>query len=472
MMQIFNQSSVKITLAQVQATVSAYTARHLAKLVRRVEKGIQRDWSSCLTFSAGANKPMGQPTVFQDKIALENRPGKDPEKEIQKLQNHVATIIDAMPSVVIGVDGGIRITLWNIKAEESTGISGSDACGRPLIDVFPRIGPQVEQIQRSLHSKTILRIPKTTHILEDSSQHYEDMAIYPLTGDDEGAIIRIDDVTEKVRIQEMLIQNEKMLSIGELAAGMAHEINNPLAGIIQNTAVLSNRLTDMGIPANIKAASAAGISMESVHRFMDIRDIPHIMGSITQSSLRMASIVENMLSFSRKSDASFSCFDLAALMDKSLELAASNYNLKKHYDFKSINIQKHYEPDLPEISCDGGKIQQVLLNILNNGAQAMFENAATPRRKPIFNISIHRDLQRGMVRMEIKDNGPGMDEMTSKRIFEPFFTTKPPGIGTGLGLSVSYFIIVENHGGTLNVVTEKGQGSTFIIRLPSENNAG
>jgi signal transduction histidine kinase len=128
-----------------------------------------------------------------------------------------------------------------------------------------------------------------------------------------------------------------------------------------------------------------------------------------------------------------------------------------------MKIIKEYADDLPLLPCEGAKIQQVLLNILRNGAQAMGEaNTHSPR----FIIRIYSEKASEMVCIEIEDNGPGMDEETRSKVFDPFFTTKPVGVGTGLGLSVSYFIITESHQGTMDVISEPGKGTTFIIRLP------
>jgi len=273
------------------------------------------------------------------------------------------------------------------------------------------------------------------------------------------------DITRRKKMEALMVQNEKMLSVGGLAAGMAHEINNPLAGMMQTASVMENRLTKTDIPANLSAAKEVGITMGAVKAFMEKRDILRMVKAINTSGQRMVSIVENMLSFARKSDTLISTHNPAELMDKIIELAATDYDLKKQYDFKTIKIIKEYEDNLPLIPCEGAKIQQVFLNILRNGSQAMQE---TKTASPCFVLRLLRDPKAGMLQIEIEDNGPGMDEAVRKRIFEPFFTTKPVGMGTGLGLSVSYFIITENHGGTLNVISEPGVGARFIIRLPLE----
>ncbi len=277
------------------------------------------------------------------------------------------------------------------------------------------------------------------------------------------------DISEQKKTNEMLIQSEKMMSVGGLAAGMAHEINNPLAGMIQNTNLLSNRLSDKTMPANNKAAEAANTTMESVQQYMENRDIPRMIKAITESGIRIASIVKNMLNFARKSDFSLSTHDPTVLMKKVLILASTKYDLKEKFNFKSIVIEKKYADNLPMVLCTESEIQQVLFNVLNNGAHAMFEKQTLEKDyQPKFCLGISEETESNMLRIEVRDNGPGIDNETCKRIFEPFFTTKPVGIGTGLGLSVSYFIITENHKGTMEVESELGGGTNFIIRLPLE----
>ncbi|MGM0656511.1 MAG: PAS domain-containing protein [Thermodesulfobacteriota bacterium] len=272
------------------------------------------------------------------------------------------------------------------------------------------------------------------------------------------------DITDRKRMEEIMVQNEKMLSLGGLAAGMAHEINNPLAGMIQTAEVMGKRLqAQPRIPANDKAALELGTSMETIEAFMDARGIPRMLTAIRESGQRVAEIVSNMLSFVQKSDAVVSSHDIGQLLDKTLELATTDYDLKKNYDFKKIEIKREYDPGLPLVPCEAAKIQQVLLNIFRNGAQAM-QTAGV--ETPIFTIRTSLDRTRGKVCMEIRDNGPGMDEHVQKRIFEPFYSTKPVGLGTGLGLSVSYFIIVENHNGEMRVESRPGQGAHFFISLP------
>ncbi|MGD9825993.1 ATP-binding protein [Desulfobacter sp.] len=389
------------------------------------------------------------------------------EKELTRLRNFLSNIINSMPSMLVAVDRDGNITQWNNRTEQITGVSFEDAYAKPLGKVFPRLAREKDRIMTSIRERRVISTLKVS-FNTGQERGFEDITIYPLVtaSDIDGAVIRIDDVTDQVRLEEMMVQNEKMLSVGGLAAGMAHEINNPLAGIIQTANVMKSRLENLEIPANISVADEIGISVNQIRVFMQKRGILRMLCAINESGRRVSEIVDNMLSFSRKSNADFSSHHPAQLMDRILELAATDYDMKKHYDFKTIKIIKKYEDNLPMINCEGVKIQQVLLNILRNGAQAMHSQNMGSDYTPCFILRIAKEEK--MLRIEIEDNGPGMDKITQSRIFEPFFTTKPIGIGTGLGLSVSYFIITQNHHGTMDVVSLLGKGSTFIIRLPLE----
>jgi len=285
----------------------------------------------------------------------------------------------------------------------------------------------------------------------------------------EGAVIRVDDISPRVRIEEMMIQSEKMLSVGGLATGMAHEINNPLAGILQNVQVIKNRTSGF-LEKNRKAAEECGTSIETIEMYMQKRGIYPMIETIIESGQRAAQIVGNMLNFSRKSDQKFEPHDICGLLDKTVELASNDYDLKKKYDFRQIKVSREYQSGIPLIPCEPGQIQQVFLNILKNAAFAMNEKykniPPNPADiyEPVFTLRVFMESE--MVRVEIEDNGTGMEEKIRRRIFEPFFTTNTVGHGTGLGLSISYFIITENHKGIMTVESIPEKGSKFIIRLP------
>jgi PAS domain S-box-containing protein len=274
------------------------------------------------------------------------------------------------------------------------------------------------------------------------------------------------DIAERIRLEELMIQSERMLSVGGLAAGMAHEINNPLAGIMQNVQNVQRRLTS-DLPANDEAAVACGTDMTVIRRFVAARQISRMLDTAMDCGRRASGIVNNMLSFAHKGARVSASQDIAELLDRTVDLAANDYDLTKSYDFRTIEIVREYDATTPRIPCESSKIQQVLLNLLKNGADAMRGNG--PERPPRFTLRVLPDGN--AVRVEVEDSGAGMDEATRKRAFEPFFTTKDVGVGTGLGLSVSYFIVTQNHGGTMTLESAPGVGTTVVVLLPLDGKA-
>nr|NJM02092.1 PAS domain S-box protein [Desulfobacula sp.] len=302
---------------------------------------------------------------------------KKAEHELRHTRNYIRSIINSMPSVLIGLTAEGIVTQWNTEAERLTGISYHEAKGRFLGNVFPQLSGQISGVGQTLETQAV---KKETRIglSAGGKTIIADITIYPILPDKaEGVVLRVDDITDRVRIEEMMIQSEKMLSVGGLAAGMAHEINNPLAGILQNIQVIRNRL-EKNLPANIQAASECGISLESVRAYMEKRNIFSMMDLVKASGYRAAQIVENMLTFSRKSDHRKFAYYLHEIMETTLELIENDYSLKRNYDFRSIEIIRQYQEGVPPVSCEKIQIQQVFLNILKNGAEAMAGSKLPP----------------------------------------------------------------------------------------------
>jgi len=367
-----------------------------------------------------------------------------------------------MPSMLIGVDTRGYITQWNNEAEIQTKVLADDALGKELNELLPRLELTQENINKIITGR------KTTSILKkayhkEGAKSYEDITVYPLIANGlQGAVIRIDDVTNRTQMEESIIQSEKMSSVSGLAAGMAHEINNPLAVITQGIQNIQRRLKPDN-PKNVKRASEFGIDLEQLTVFLDDRKVYNFLTSARDAVNRAAQIVKNMLLFSRKSDSTPVMCDLKQVIDHTIELGATDYDMKKKYDFKFVDIVKEYDEDLPYVCCCQGEIEQVLLNLFKNALQAM-EAVKTEDYKPLFRIRLAKEKE--YARIEIEDNGPGIPEGVQGHIFEPFYTTKPVGQGTGLGLSVSYMIITQNHNGTFDVQSEAGKYTRFTIRLP------
>lgn len=387
------------------------------------------------------------------------------EDELKHVRSFLSNIIDSMPSMLIGIDARNQVTHWNLESEKFTQTTSHSALGRPLEEVFPQLSDQLKDIHYTLSSGKQQKAEKVAFQVNDD-QYYLDIMIYPLlTNGVNGAVLRIDDVTTRVRLEEMMVQTEKMMSVGGLAAGMAHEINNPLGVILQGVQATLRRLSP-DLLKNVEIASQCGTSIDQVRDYLKNRNILLYLEGIQEAGGRAAKIVANMLNFSRRSESSQELMDLTQLIDETIELAANDYDLKKKYDFRHILINRCYQPDLPSVPGIRMEIEQVILNILKNAAQAMGQKEEDGYRPQ---ITITTTDEPEYVVIEIADNGPGIEDSIRNRIFEPFFTTKDVGVGTGLGLSVSFFIITNNHQGLINVESKIGKGTRFFIRLPKKS---
>lgn len=277
------------------------------------------------------------------------------------------------------------------------------------------------------------------------------------------SLTTVHDITERKKMQEMMIQSEKMISVGGIATGIAHEINNPLGIIMQAAENLSLR-TRPDFQKNRDAAGEIGLDLELMARYMKARKLDLFIRDIREAGIRAAFIVRNMLDFSRKGASTRTMCRLADVAGKALSLAQSDYDLKRHYDFRNIRVDIGEEPGVPSVFCNETEIEQVFLNFFRNSAQAMAQ-APVPLADPHVSVRIST-LSEGWVRVRFEDNGPGVPPEAQRRIFEPFFTTKKPGEGTGLGLSVSYFIVTSGHGGRIHVSQGDEGGACFTVELP------
>ncbi len=382
--------------------------------------------------------------------------------EVLLLRNYLSNIIDSMPSILVGLDADGKVTQWNSQAEKTSGVAAAAALGRPLEQVFPQLPVDMGQVNAAIRSRQTLFSRNQKHA-SDAETVYQDVTIYPLIADGvAGVVIRVDDVTERVRLEEMMVQTEKMLSIGGLAAGMAHEINNPLSIIIQSSQNASRRLAP-GFANNQKLAQEIGIDLEKLDQYLERRGIHTFFTNIEVAVNRTATIITNMLSFSSTTAAQREMCSIVEIVHDALALAHNDYHLKKNYNFRNIDVQFDFPDDLPAVSVNRIEIQQVLFNLFKNSGQAMGD---LPQRGIVPQIVVSAHVEGMSLILKLKDNGSGIPEAAQKRIFDPFYTTKDPGVGTGLGLSVSYFIIVKRHQGQFRVESEEGEGATFIVSLP------
>ncbi len=384
---------------------------------------------------------------------------KKAEEERRRVRQYLKSIVDSMPSVLIGVDQVGAVTEWNKLAAQLSGVEPEMAIGRKVIDLVPQLADEWGRIHDAIGKQAPYKLERLLWEI-DGEPRVADLTVYPLTASGElGGVIRVDDVTARIRMEEIMVQTEKMLSVGGLAAGMAHEINNPLGVILQSCQNVQRRISPE-LENNRQVAGSIGLDLYAMQRYMQERRVLGFLEDIQDAGKRAARIVTDMLAFSRKSLSDLVPANLHDLLDTAIRLAASDYDLKKRYDFKQIEIVRDYDPAVAEVKCDPTEIEQVVLNLVRNAAQAMSHGSPSPR------ITIRTKREDGHVRVDVIDNGPGMDEATRKRVFEPFFTTKEVGVGTGLGLAVSYFIVSEQHKGTLSVESSPGRGAHFTMRLP------
>ena len=401
------------------------------------------------------------------KLELEVQVRSKIEKKLTGFQNYLNSIIDSMPSALIALDEQLYVTQWNQEASALSGTRLDEALNQPIFLAFEPLKPYLPQLKQTVEQHTVAKIERVTWVKDDEARHYA-LTFYPLMGGaGRGVVIRIDDITQRLSLEEMMVQSEKMLSVGGLAAGMAHEINNPLGAILHNVQNIRRRLSPE-LPKNLEQAEHIGIELETVNQYLVAREVPQLLDGIQQAGARAAKIVTHMLSFSRRSTRQMAPCDLPALIDQAVEIAGNDFDLAIGFDFKGQAIIRQFDPQLGPVPGTANELEQVLLNLLKNAAQAIHqrEDDREPGR-----IILRTRLNPPWAEIQVEDNGIGMSESVRKRTFEPFFTTKEIGQGTGLGLSVSYFIITNNHKGQMEVQSTLGQGTCFTLRLPLASTA-
>jgi PAS domain S-box-containing protein len=405
---------------------------------------------------------------------------KQAEEKILRLQHLLQNITNSMPSALVALDPDGKVLLWNPTAETLTQRSANQVQGQSLWQTCPELTRYRDLFEQVLREGQVAHRHKE-QLAGETRTTYRDVDIFPLTTNDiEGAVLRIDDVTRRVQLEEIMLQSAKMASIGGLAAGVAHEINNPLSAIMQSAQMLQLALDTQHPPARQRLQDC-GVDPEGLARYLQGRGLVEYLAGIRTTGARAAKIVSDLLNFSRKTASDVAPHDLNRLVEQTLVLAATDYDLKRKYDFRNIEIVRELAPDLPQIMCNGQQIQQVVLNLVRNAAQAMAqkiedrggEGEYRPRltlRTSLCKESATRQLpiqDREWMCLEIEDNGLGIPEETQERLFEPFFTTKDEGEGTGLGLWLCWSIVVERHGGHIWVEPAKDGGSRFVVELPT-----
>ncbi len=283
------------------------------------------------------------------------------------------------------------------------------------------------------------------------------------------------------KTQAQLVQAEKMSSLGQLVAGVGHEINNPVNFIYGNISHVSDYVKGLLKLLNLYQQRCPNPDaeiqelVEEIDLEFLVEDLPKVLASMKMGTDRIRQIVQTLRNFSRLDEAEVKPVNIHEGIDSTLVIL--QHRLRAKPERPAIEIIKEYG-DLPEVECYAGQLNQVFMNILSNGIDALHARDSDRSLEEIKSnpstITIRtqtRDFpgccaSRSWVRICIQDNGPGMSAAVRERLFEPFFTTKPVGSGTGLGLSISYQIVVDKHGGTIQCFSEPGKGAEFVIDIP------
>ncbi len=369
-------------------------------------------------------------------VAIDNsllyRSEMEKAEELIRLKEFSESIIESVNVGILAVDFDGRITTWNSALEEIFGIARAQALRRSIHDTLDR--DLIETIQNVI-GQDGWALRETRHIYkynastEDGRPLTLNISLAPFEaarGVVTGTLVVVENVTERAQLEEQLLQREKLSSIGLLAAGVAHEVNTPLAGISSYAQMLLQQVPDQDPKRKL---------LEKIHI----------------QTLRASGIVNNLLNFSRTGDAQFREVELNRVLDDTLQLLEPQLRNAK------LDINKNFGEDLPAAYGNASKLQQVFMNLVLNARDAMPAGGRLTINTRLVDTSLVVDL---------RDTGCGIAPEHIARIYDPFFTTKEVGQGTGLGLALSYGIIQE-HGGRIFVESRPGEGAHFTIKLPT-----
>lgn len=422
----------------------------------------------------------------------------------QKAESLFITALDTVLDTILVVDEDGVINQANPAAESLLGINNYNLLGQRLNNFLPGLpsNPAIWQnrSEQTLERRQSLRIIEATIsqrrqkflkqyivILRDVTERKQaEVQLQQALRNQEELTVTATAQAQQLKIalknlqttQLQLIQTEKMSSLGQLVAGVAHEINNPVSFIYGNLSYVDQYTQDLLTLVNLYQQNYPQTNREIQDWIEDIQlnflkdDLPKTLSSMKVGATRIREIVLTLRNFSRLDEADMKLVDIHQGIESTLSIL--NHRLLKKPDSSSIEIIKKYGA-LPAVECYVGQLNQVFMNILSNAIDALQQHYQHRSQAEIQNkisaITICTQVENEQwVKISIKDNGPGMTEFVKSRLFDPFFTTKTVGKGTGLGLSISYQIVVNKHGGKIKCVSSLGEGSEFVIEIPIQQN--
>jgi PAS domain S-box-containing protein len=381
---------------------------------------------------------------------LENEVAKhvSTASRLRASESYIKNILRSMPLMLVGVNKDGLITQWNKRAEDITGIKAEDVLDKNLWDAYPIITVSPGLVSEAMEKNETITIKHS-----QSGQYYFDITLYPLQNEVEtGVVILIDDVTKKILAENMLIQNDKISSMGELASSMAHDINMPLQSILFDLRAFQNLLSDDS--KSINGTKGNGV--------------PDKLGSLLSDAYekgeKVASIVQNLQDFARGRSDRKQLSNIVDLMEHTLELAGDVLSAPSRIKFTDIQIERSYEKDLPMISCYVTELQQAFLSLFRHAYDALVR-VNDPGHKPVIKIQMNVSYDSFWIR--IQHNGVGLTNDEQLHLFEPFVRKDAPEVGYDAGkrLSFAYFIITEQHQGHMAVTSDINVGTTFHIQM-------
>ncbi len=416
---------------------------------------------------------IGAVITFSD-ISLEREVRNALEKEHRFNQRLVHTI----PSILISTDINRNITLWNSAAEQVFGIPSSAVIGKHVMDSGVECDwRKVAKAVVECRHKGYATLDHFSFARLDGHDGFLDLSFTPIIEDEAmaGYMLLGSDITVRIQLQNQLQLSQKMEAVGELAAGIAHEINTPLQYVGDNLRFLKESFSEMQmlcehyhrLKHHCADADIAGEIVEALNRADEEADMEFIMeeipASLAQSldGIEKASrIVSAMKEFSHPGQREKSLTDLNRMLENTATVCRNEWKYV-------ADLNTDLDEDMPLVRCLP-EINQVFLNMIINGAHAIAEKIGEKTAEKGI-ITLRTSYTDRFAQVDISDTGSGIPEALRQKVFEPFFTTKTIGKGTGQGLAISHNIIVDQHDGTLDVLSEEGEGSTFTIRIPIDS---
>jgi PAS domain S-box-containing protein len=407
---------------------------------------------------------------------------KKSEAALRTAHEEAEVFINAVPSILIGVDRDSHITRWNSTAASAFGLSRTEVLGKQLADCGVRwLRPDMAEEIRSWCSERGSRrcglIPFETNG-EKRVLGLTITAVRVVDGNTTELLVIGSDVTYRNALEMQLRLAQKLGSVGQLAAGIAHEINTPTQYIGDNVRFLKGAFEDLSrLLASYERLLAAAkdntLSPEIVQNVTGtvvntdagylLEEIPKAIEQAIEGVTRVSGIVGAMKEFSHPDTKEKSPLDLNHAIANTIAVARNEWKYV-------ADIETEFDPSLPLISCQPGEFNQVILNLIVNAANAVADVAGKGSSGK-GQIKIQTLNCQEWAEIRIQDTGTGIPEKVRDRIFDPFFTTKEIGKGTGQGLAIARSVVVDRHGGSIHFETEEGKGTTFIVRLPHNGNA-